>query len=115
MLIDGPTASGEFLDEVGPVAVRDGRLDLNVGGTAGLTMLNLVELDLDNSGSITFRSTGGDIIFEDPNDTIRTEGGSIIFEAYGDMTLGGLDTRGAMMNQSGSISISSIIVSDSVR
>ena len=66
---------------------------------------DLLGLALDSSGSFTVRSTSGNVLFNDINDTIRTEGGSLTFEAGGDVVLGNLDTTGAAGTTSGAIVI----------
>ena len=83
----------------------------NVTGAAGgsTTAADLVMLDL-TSGSLTIRSTTGNVTFADVNDTIRSEGGAINFQASsasgsGVLTLGNLNTSGAVGNKSGGITL----------
>lgn len=58
-------------------------------GTADVTALSL------NTGSLTLRSTGGNIVFTDVADTIQTAGGAIELDApLGSLTIGRLSTIG---------------------
>ena len=67
----------------------------NVTGAAPspVTTNNTVHLDL-TTGSLTIRSSGGNIVFNDQNDIIETKGGSVTFSAAaGTVTAGGVKTN----------------------
>ncbi len=94
-------AANVVLEATGLITIAD------VTGAAGgtTTSNNLVQLDL-TTGSLTITSTGGAIDFSDTNDVIRTEGGTITLQAQGgNLTLGGLNTTGAVGDKGGTVNL----------
>ena len=98
--IDAQAASANIvLEATGLVSVAD------VTGAAGgsITANDQVRLDL-TSGSLTIRSTGGNVVFADSDDVIETKGGAITLSAAnGTVSAAGLRTN--LSGGNGAISI----------
>ena len=67
--------------------------DVTGASSSAVTTNNAVHLDL-TTGSLTLRSTGGNVVFADQNDIIETKGGAVTFSAAsGTLTAGGVKTN----------------------
>ncbi|MBK6658036.1 MAG: autotransporter-associated beta strand repeat-containing protein [Proteobacteria bacterium] len=77
------------LEATGLVTIND----VTGGAPAITTTNNAVHLDL-TTGSLTIRSTGGNVVFADQNDIIETKGGAVTLSAAaGTVTAGGVKTN----------------------
>lgn len=79
------------LQATGPIAIAD-----IFGNTPGVTQNNGVNLG-ENTGSLTLRSTGSSIAFQDFNDTIQSSGSSLTLEAATQITGGNFLTNGGAL------------------
>jgi filamentous hemagglutinin family protein len=81
-----------ILQATGQLAIAD-----IFGNTPGITQNNVVNLG-QNAGTLTLRSTGSSITFNDFNDTLRTSGSAINLEAATSITAGNFLTNGGTVS-----------------
>ncbi len=79
------------LQATGPIAIAD-----IFGNTPGVTQNNGVNLG-QKAGSLTLRSTGSSIAFQDFNDTLQSSGSSLALEAATKITGGNFLTNGGAL------------------
>ncbi len=100
--IDALVAATQIvLEASGLVTVNDVNVNIaNVTTAGGVVLLDLT------TGSLTLRSTGGNVVFANQGNVIRTEGGTInILAPFGTVTAGGFSTIGNAGNTAGNVNI----------